>query len=144
MKGHIAGCDNKKQVGVISYKNKSYYFGYDVWQEENPPYIDCFVKFDTEDSGDKKHPKVTVVSLIGDYLGPVGEPVKSRKVAIVLSLLFGFVGGGRFYLGYRKIGIFQIIATVVTLGFATVWGFIETILLLMNRIVKDAEGRPLK
>lgn len=144
MKGHIAGYDDKRQVGIISCNNKSFYFGFDVWQEENPPYIGCSVEFDTEDSNDKKHPEVTEVTLIGDYLGPTGEPVKSRKVAIFLSLLLGGIGASRFYLGHYRVGIIQIIVTVLTLGFGVVWGFIEGILLLMNRIVKDAEGRPLK
>lgn len=144
MKGHVAGCDSKKQVGVISSDNHSFYFGYDVWTEQNPPYIGCMVVFETEDSGDKKHPKVTSVDLVGDYLGPIGEPVKSRKVAAVLSVLLGWLGVGRFYLGHYKIGVLQIIATVVTLGFGAVWGFIEGLLLMMNRIIKDAEGRPLK
>ena len=144
MNGHIAGYDNKSKVGVISSDNKSYYFGIDVWSEENLPYIGCPVTFDIEDSGDKKHPKVTHVDLYGEYTGPIGEPVKSRKFAAALSILLGGAGVGRFYLGHYKIGVLQIIATVATLGFGVVWGFIEGVLLLMNRIIKDAKGRPLK
>ncbi len=144
MKGHIAGCDSKKRVGVISSDNNSFYFSYDVWTEENPPYMGCLVSFKTADSGDKKHPKVTTVDLVGDYLGPIGEPVKSRVLAAVLSILLGWLGMGRFYLGYYKLGVIQIIVAVVTLGFGAVWGVIEGLLLLMNRIIKDAEGRPLK
>lgn len=144
MKGHIADYDSNRQIGIISSDDRSFYFGHDVWNAENPPYIGCSVIFDTEGSIDQKHPKVTYVNLDGEYLGPIGEPVKSRKLAAALSVLLGGAGIGRFYLGHYKIGVLQIIATVLTLGFGVVWGFIEGILLLMNRIIKDARGRPLK
>lgn len=144
MKGHIVSHDNTRQIGVINADNQSFYFGFDVWQEENPPYIGCFVNFDLIYSGDKKHPKVTRIDLVGDYLGPTGKPIKSRNLAILLSILLGGVGMGRFYLGYYKIAGLQIILTILTLGFGVVWGFIEGVLLFMRRIIKDAKGRPLK
>lgn len=144
MKGHIARYDRKTKVGMIICDTKTYYFGEDDWKEENPPYIGCVVSFGTENSGDKKNPKVINLALIGEYFGPIGDPVKSRKVAIALSVLLGFLGGGRFYLGYKKLGVIQLVLSVVTLGFGAVWGFIDGVLLLMHRIVKDAEGRPLK
>ena len=146
MNGHISGYDQKREIGVILCDNKTYYFGNDAWHEEFKPYISCTVYFEIEETEVKqKHPRVTQVELVGEYQGPVGEPVKSRMVAALLSIFLGWLGAGRFYLGYTKIGIYQIIATVLTLGFlGTAWGFIEGILLLMQRIFKDAEGRPLK
>ncbi len=144
-KGHIAGFDKKNKTGILSTakNNKSYYFEEDQWLEDNQPYSGCQVAFEAEELH-KKYGKVVKMELIGEYTGPQGEPVKSRRLAIFLSILLGGVGAGRFYLGYWKLGIAQIAATVGTLGFAVVWGVLEGILLLMHRIDRDAQNRPLK
>ena len=144
-KGHIAGYDKKNKTGILSTakNNKSYYFEETQWLEDNLPYSGCQVAFEAEEVH-KKYGKVIKMELIGDYTGPQGEPVKSRRLAIFLSMFLGGAGAGRFYLGHWKLGIAQIAATVGTLGFAVVCGVLEGILLLMHRIDRDAQNRPLK
>lgn len=70
---------------------------------------------------------------------------KSKVVAGLLGIFLGAWGIHRFYLGYTKIGIIQIIVTFVTLGIGSLWGFIEGILILCgSKITTDANGNPLK
>jgi len=144
-KGHIAAYDSKNKTGIISTdkNNKSYYFELADWHEDNQPYGGCLVAFDAEEVH-KKYGKVLKMELIGEYTGPQGEAVKSRRLAVFLSICLGGLGAGRFYLGYWKLGVAQIVATVGTLGFAVVWGVLEGILMLMHRIDRDAQNRPLK
>lgn len=69
---------------------------------------------------------------------------KSKVVAGVLGILLGSLGIHRFYLGYTGIGILQLILTPLTCGLASLWGFIEGILILCDTgITTDAEGNPL-
>lgn len=69
---------------------------------------------------------------------------KSKLVAGLLGILLGSLGIHRFYLGYTKIGIIQIIASVLTCGLAGLWGTVEGVLILLgNTITTDAEGNPL-
>lgn len=71
--------------------------------------------------------------------------MKSKMVAGLLGLFLGAWGIHRFYLGYTKIGIIQIVATVLTCGAAGLWGVIEGILILCGKtITTDAEGNPLE
>ena len=71
--------------------------------------------------------------------------MKSKMVAGLLGIFLGAWGIHRFYLGYTKIGIFQIVATVLTCGAASLWGLIEGILILCGKtITTDAEGNPLE
>jgi TM2 domain-containing membrane protein YozV len=77
-----------------------------------------------------------------------GEPLsdKSKVVAGLLQLigLFGLVGIGRIYLGYTGLGIAQLVVGIVTCGIgAVVWGIIDAILLLTDK-VRDPQGRPLR
>jgi len=77
-----------------------------------------------------------------------GEPFsdKSKVVAGLLQLLglFGLVGIGRIYLGYTGLGVAQLIVGLVTCGLgAIVWGIIDAILLLTDK-VRDPQGRPLR
>lgn len=60
------------------------------------------------------------------------QPYKSEKklIAGILAIVIGSLGIHKFYLGYTKEGIIQIVLTVVTLGFAGVIGFIEGIIYL--------------
>lgn len=53
-----------------------------------------------------------------------------KVVAGVLALLLGYLGVHKFYLGYKKEGIIQLIASVVTCGFAGIIPFIEGIIYL--------------
>ncbi|MYY27315.1 TM2 domain-containing protein [Elizabethkingia anophelis] len=59
-------------------------------------------------------------------------PYKSEKklVAGILGILIGYLGIHKFYLGYTKAGIIQLIATFVTCGIASVIGLIEGIIYL--------------
>ena len=60
------------------------------------------------------------------------QPYNSEKklIAGILAIVIGSLGIHKFYLGYTKEGIIQIVLTVVTLGFAGVIGFIEGIIYL--------------
>lgn len=69
---------------------------------------------------------------------------KSRVAAGVLGILLGGLGIHRFYLGNVGIGILQIVVTIITLGFGSIWGFIEGIIIIAGGGWRDAEGRPLK
>jgi TM2 domain-containing membrane protein YozV len=65
--------------------------------------------------------------------GPSGsKPAGADKklVAGLLGILLGGFGVHKFYLGYTKEGIIQLIATFVTCGAASLIGLIEGILYL--------------
>lgn len=57
---------------------------------------------------------------------------KSEKklVAGILGILLGGFGIHKFYLGYTKAGIIQIIVTLVTCGVGSILGLIEGIIYL--------------
>lgn len=59
-------------------------------------------------------------------------PHKSEKklVAGILAILLGAFGVHKFYLGYTKAGIIQLILTFVTFGLASIIGLIEGIIYL--------------
>lgn len=67
---------------------------------------------------------------------------KSKLVAGLLGILVPF-GVHSFYLGDTKKGVIQLLVTIFTCGIASVWSFIEGILILIGNINTDAEGRPL-
>ena len=64
---------------------------------------------------------------------------KSWTVALVLSLLFGWLGVDRFYLGQIGLGI----AKFLTAGGLGVWWVIDLVLIALRR-AKDSEGRLLR
>ncbi|MBR2087821.1 MAG: TM2 domain-containing protein [Oscillospiraceae bacterium] len=69
---------------------------------------------------------------------------KSKLTAGLLGIFLGGFGVHRFYLGYTKMGIIQIVVTLVTCGMGSLWGFVEGILILCgNTITTDANGNPL-
>jgi TM2 domain-containing membrane protein YozV len=75
-----------------------------------------------------------------------GRPLsdKSKRVAALLQLFLGMFGGGRFYLGYNKIGYLQGIVTGIsafTLGW--IWPLIDVIMILTGNL-PDAQGRTLR
>ena len=76
---------------------------------------------------------------------PAAGAPKSRLVAGLLGIFLGSFGIHRFYLGYTKIGVIQIVVTIVTCGIGGLWGFVEGILILMknDRFLTDANGVPL-
>ncbi len=69
---------------------------------------------------------------------------KSKLAAGLLGIFLGSLGIHRFYLGYTKMGIIQIIVTLLTCGVGGLWGEIEGILILCGTaITTDANGNPL-
>lgn len=69
---------------------------------------------------------------------------KSKILAGLLGIFFGGLGVHRFYLGYTGMGILQLILTFITCGFASIWGFIEGILILCDSVITtDHDGNPL-
>ena len=69
---------------------------------------------------------------------------KSKIVAGILQILLGGFGIGRFYIGDVKIGVWQIVVTVLTCGAGALWGLIDGILMLVKDDTTDAQGRPLR
>ena len=69
---------------------------------------------------------------------------KSSLVAGLLGIFLGGFGAHRFYLGFPGIAIMQIILTISTLGIASLWGFVEGILILADYINEDAYKKKLK
>ncbi len=71
--------------------------------------------------------------------------MKQKLVAGLLGIFLGGFGVHRFYLGYTKIGIIQIIVSLVTCGIGAWWGVIEGIMILCGaQITTDAQGNPLE
>jgi TM2 domain-containing membrane protein YozV len=69
---------------------------------------------------------------------------KSKLTAGLLGIFLGGLGIHRFYLGYTKIAIIQIIVSFVTCGVGAWWGIIEGILILCGKyITTDVDGNPL-
>ena len=61
-----------------------------------------------------------------------GKPAGAEKkvVAGIFGILLGGLGIHKFYLGYTKEGIIQIVISVVTCGIGSLIGFIEGIIYL--------------
>jgi len=70
---------------------------------------------------------------------PAGVSGKSWAVALVLSLLFGWLGVDRFYLGQIGLGI----AKFLTAGGFGIWWLIDVVLIGLKR-ARDSEGRRLQ
>ena len=76
-----------------------------------------------------------------------GEPIKgavkvgkkSRVTYVVLGLILGGLGIHNFYAGYAGRGVFQLLITVLSLGFlcwvSCIWALIE-----ICTVTKDASG----
>ena len=76
--------------------------------------------------------------------------VKNKLQAGLLALFLGGMGIHRFYLGYIKIGIVQLILWVlgyftggITWAIVQIWAVTEAILIFLGKI-KDSEGHPLE
>jgi TM2 domain-containing membrane protein YozV len=74
-----------------------------------------------------------------------GRPLsdKSKVVAGVLGILLGGFGVGRFYTGHIGMGIGQLVLTLITCGFGSLWGLIDGIVILVNGGT-DSDGRVLR
>ena len=78
---------------------------------------------------------------INDTINPSGG--KSRLVAGLLGILLGGLGIHNFYLGNTGRGVAQLILSCLTFGIASIWGFIEGILILVGQINEDSDGNQL-
>lgn len=72
----------------------------------------------------------------------VGE--KSKLAAGLLGIFLGAYGIHNFYLGFTKKAVIQIVVSLVTCGVGGLWGFIEGIMILCDKINVDANGKKLK
>lgn len=68
---------------------------------------------------------------------------KGRKTAGLLQLLLCPLGAGRFYLGYPKVAVLQILVTWCTCGAGALWPIVDGVRMLEGRI-PDANGHPLR
>lgn len=75
---------------------------------------------------------------------PTAFSDKSRVAAGILGILLGGLGVHSFYLGNIGKGVIQIIVTLITLGFGSLWGFIEGIIIIAGGGWRDAQGSPLR
>jgi TM2 domain/GYF domain 2 len=64
---------------------------------------------------------------------------KDWKVALLLSVLLGVFGVDRFYLGHSWLGL----AKLLTIGGLGLWTMTDIVLIAL-RMVRDADGRPLR
>ena len=69
---------------------------------------------------------------------------KSRVTAGLLGIFLGGFGVHNFYLGFHVKAIIQILLSVFCCGVGSIWGFIEGILILANKINVDSTGASLK
>ena len=67
---------------------------------------------------------------------------KSKIVAGLLQIFLPF-GVGRFYIGDTKIGVLQLVVTLVTCGIGGIWGLVDGIVMLATDS-KDANGYVLR
>lgn len=142
MIGHIESYDPDKQTGVIKNEGGLFTFHMEDWVADVPPDEGDDVNFDADGT------IASNINLVGAYLEPP-KAVKYKYLAAVLAVVFGWTGMHRFYLGFYRLGLAQLILTVVLYvtglpGFAALWGFIEGVLLFGGQINQDAKGRPLK
>lgn len=73
--------------------------------------------------------------------GASGETSPKSKIAAgLLNILLPF-GIGRFYMGDAKTGVFQLLVTILTCGIGSLWPFIDGIMILVGKDVRDGEGR---
>ncbi len=82
-------------------------------------------------------PQAEICVKCGVRLGRIGR--KDWLTALLLSLLVGWLGVDRFYLGYTGLGILKL----VTLGGCGVWALVDLILIILNKL-PDAQGNPLR
>ncbi|MGY5764488.1 NINE protein [Brachybacterium sp. DNPG3] len=77
--------------------------------------------------------------------GVAGRQPQSRLLVGLLGIFLGGWGVHRFLLGYTKMGVIQIIVTVLTCGLGSLWGLVEGIMILAKSesFQRDAHGVPL-
>jgi len=75
---------------------------------------------------------------------PPGYEQKSKMIAGLLGIFLGVFGAGRFYLGYTKTGVTQLVVSLVTCGIGSLWGLIDGVMILTGSVKVDGQGFPLK
>ena len=87
---------------------------------------------------------------LNNNINKVDVKIRSKLLAGLLALFLGGMGIHRFYLGYIKIGMVQLILWFfgyfnggITWIIVEIWAFIECILIFLG-IIKDSEGHPLE
>jgi TM2 domain-containing membrane protein YozV len=88
------------------------------------------------------------INLFGACLAPP-KAVKYKYLAALLAFILGWAGVHRFYLGFYQLGATQLVLTAILYvtgfpGFAFLWAFVESILIVTGNLNKDAKGRPFK
>ena len=63
---------------------------------------------------------------------PMGYQQKSKIIAGILGIFLGGLGIHNFYLGRTTRAVIQLVLTIFTFGVASLWGFIEGILILVS------------
>lgn len=142
MLGKIASFDPEAGTGSIDSEGQNYPFALADWVDQVPPEAGDDIDFDLENG------QAARISLVGSYIKQP-KAVKYKYLAAILSLLFGWAGLSRFYLGFYRLGFYQIALTAVLVyagfvAFVPQWGFVEAVLLASSKLDKDAKGRPLK
>lgn len=64
--------------------------------------------------------------------GPAGYQQKSKIIAGILGIFLGGFCIHNFYLGRTNRAVIQLVLTIFTFGVASLWGFIEGILILVS------------
>jgi TM2 domain-containing membrane protein YozV len=67
-----------------------------------------------------------------------GFNMKSKTVALVLSIFLGYLGVDRFYLGYMGMGVLKLL----TGGGFGIWWLVDVIMILLGK-VKTKDGQDL-
>ena len=87
---------------------------------------------------------------LNNHIDELNIKIKNKLLAGLLALFLGAMGIHRFYLGYIKIGIVQLILWVlgyftggITWVIVQIWALIESILIFLGKI-KDSEGNDLE
>lgn len=142
MIGHIESYSSEIQTGIIKSEDTTYIFHLDDWVADVSPDPDDDVIFEAE-ADVARH-----IRLVGAFLAPP-KAVKYKYLAALLAFILGWAGVHRFYLGFYRLGFIQLVLTAILYitgfpGFAMLWAFIESILLVTGNLNKDAKGRPLK
>jgi TM2 domain-containing membrane protein YozV len=140
--GVIQSYDPEAQAGTISIGKEVFQFDMNDWIAGAPPEQGDHVTFEV------RGVKPCNINLYVATLNK-GEAVKYKYLALALAFFLGWAGGHRFYLGYYRIAITQIIATALLIvaglpGYILLWSFVDAILIFGGHLDKDAKGRPLK